>query len=334
MNERKRMRGLSQFESWLTRAGAGLLSGSTASRSLLILIYHRVLAAPDPLLPGEPDAAEFLAQMSLISSTFNVMPLSEAVGRLRSGTLPRRAISVTFDDGYANNCEIGLPILLAQSIPATIFVAAGFLNGGIMFNDIVIETIRQADGELDLRALGLPVFDLSDAQSKLRAIETIIGQLKYLEPAERQTRAHDLAHIADVALPNNLMMVDAQVQQLASAGIEIGAHTTTHPILTRVDEHRAREEMESCKRSLERLTGTAVRSFAYPNGKPGTDYHRTHVAMARQTGFDFALSTAWGAATIGTDRYQLPRIAPWDSDPRRYALRLAIGYRQRTLPQC
>jgi peptidoglycan/xylan/chitin deacetylase (PgdA/CDA1 family) len=103
----------------------------------------------------------------------------------------------------------------------------------------------------------------------------------------------------------------------------IGAHTVTHPILSRVPEKTARAEMTGSRERLEAITGRRVALFAYPNGKPGTDYTRLHVQLAREAGFDAACSGSWGTATAGSDVFQIPRFTPWDRSGWRYALRLA-----------
>ena len=94
--------------------------------------------------------------MRWVKRTFNVIPLREGVAGLKAGRLPARALSITFDDGYANNESIAAPILARLGLHATFFIATGFLDGGRMFNDTIIETVRAARGtELDLQALGL-----------------------------------------------------------------------------------------------------------------------------------------------------------------------------------
>ena len=85
-----------------------LLSPGGNNGSLSVLIFHRVPARMDPLLPDEPDGETFRDIMTWLVEKFNVLPLAEAVRAHLEGKLPPRAISITFDDGYADNCtEIG-----------------------------------------------------------------------------------------------------------------------------------------------------------------------------------------------------------------------------------
>jgi peptidoglycan/xylan/chitin deacetylase (PgdA/CDA1 family) len=320
---------LASWESSLVRLAGTLLSRRGRNASLLVLIFHRVLQERDPLLPNEPDARQFGALVDLIAGNFNILPLREAADRLRRGALPSRAICITFDDGYANNCTVALPILAARRVPATVFVAPGFLNGKRMFNDTILETIRRAPDAIDLTPEGLTPVDFSQGATRLQIWEKLVGKLKYLEPVERLRRVEALAERLGITLPTDLMMTDDQVRTLHRSGIEIGAHTMTHPILTRVDAETALREMSDSRRRLEEITGAPVRSFAYPNGRPKQDYDHKHVGLAREAGFDLALTTAWGAATIDSDMLQIPRVAPWDATGLKYGARLANAYRQR-----
>ncbi|UGQ46207.1 polysaccharide deacetylase family protein [Massilia endophytica] len=295
-------------------------------RAPMILIYHRVLRRKDALLPSEVDAAEFESQLQLLKSIFNVIPLLDAVRLARAGELPPRAACITFDDGYADNAELALPLLRRHGLHATFFIAAGFLDGGRMWNDCVIEIVRRAPGGvLDASRLGcgrIPLLSLADRQ---RAISILIGKFKYLPMAQRSVQVRRLAELADCVLPEDLMMSSAQVRQLHRCGMGIGAHTVRHPILARTPLARAQREISEGRRMLQGLIGEEVSLFAYPNGKPGIDYGREHVAMVRELGFEGAVSTAWGAAGPAPDVYQLPRFTPWDRSRRRFLLRLAAN---------
>jgi peptidoglycan/xylan/chitin deacetylase (PgdA/CDA1 family) len=322
------MKPLGPLQSALLRAAGGFAS-SRGARSLLVLIYHRVLPQRDPLLPDEPDAAGFTAQLDLIGGLFNVLPLAEAVRKLRAGQLPARAVCITFDDGYANNCDVALPILKVRGIPATVFVAPGFLGGGRMFNDTVIEAVRRAPSEIDLTREGLGRHVLDDDDARLRAIAAILPVLKYLPQSERLQRAAAIAERVGAELPGDLMMTEEQVCRLHREGVAIGAHTLNHPILANVDDATARREIVESKARLEHMIGAPVTTFAYPNGGPAKDYTPRDVALAREAGFEVAVSTAWGAATPSSDPLQIPRIAPWDRTALRFGIRMVRAHRER-----
>jgi len=125
---------------------------------LSILIFHRVLSRPDSLLPDVPDAVAFDRIMTWLKSWFNVIPLNRAVALLAAGAVPERAAAITFDDGYADNHDVALPVLRRHGVCATFFIATAYLDGGRMWNDTVIETVRSCKRPmLDLREVGLGV---------------------------------------------------------------------------------------------------------------------------------------------------------------------------------
>ena len=293
------------------------------SHCLSILIYHRVISEADPLVAAEVCAREFDWQLKVLRHWFRVLPLSEAVVRLRNGTLPMRAACVTFDDGYADNVTVALPILKKWGMPATFFLATGYIDGGRMWNDTVIETVRRAPGAtLDARPVGLDSLDIATLDLRRRAIGRLLAALKYLPMEERKRHADELSAAANCGLPTGLMMTTEGVRQLYESGMEIGAHTVNHPILAKLDPYLARIEIRDSKSRLEAITGSSVRLFAYPNGKPGLDYRQEHVELVKELGFEAAVSTAWGVAHAGSDPYQLPRFTPWDRTPGSFLLRL------------
>ncbi len=306
----------------------GRLLGLPATPSLSILIYHRVLSQPDELMGGAPDVAAFDWQMALAARHFNVLPLAEAVTRLREGRLPPRALCITFDDGYADNHHHALPILRRHGLTATFFIATGFLDGGCMWNDRIIESVRALAGtRLDLETLGLGEHPVATLAQRRKAIAAIIGQTKYRPLAEREETARRIQAITGSAVPDDLMMQGAQVKALSDAGMEIGGHTVNHPILANCSEAQAREEIAGGKQYLEDLLGKPVRLFAYPNGKPGQDYLPRHGELLKSLGFEAAVSTVWGVSTRDTDPFQLYRFTPWDRQPVKFLLRLLANYR-------
>jgi peptidoglycan/xylan/chitin deacetylase (PgdA/CDA1 family) len=281
-----------------------------------------VLAEPDPLT-GAPDAKAFDVQMQALRSCFNVMPLREAVEALKHGTLGPRTAAITFDDGYADNLEVAQPILERHGLHATYFIATGYLDGGRMFNDTVIEAIRRMNTPtLDVPAAGLSGVPVGSIAEKCAAIGTVLKAVKYLDFNQRALAARQVEHASGAPIPDNLMMTTEQLQRLARSRADIGGHTVSHPILTCIGVERAREEIAANRSALAVITGSVPELFAYPNGVPGEDYSMTHVELVRQAGYRAAVSTSWGAATRGCDIYQLPRFTPWDRDPRRFVARL------------
>lgn len=291
---------------------------------LTVLIFHRVHREPELLFPDEPDASAFESRMCLVADLFNVLPLTEAIARLRTSSLPPRALAITFDDGYADNHDVALPILERLGLHATFFVSTGFLDGGRMWNDSVIETVRRCDGDaLDASSIGAGTLPVNSIEARRQAIDVLIGKIKYLPLEQRLDVVARLAESARVTLPTDLMMSSAQVRGLHRAGMGIGAHTVNHPILARTEIDVARREIADGRDRLEAIIGERVALFAYPNGKPTVDYTADHVRIVRELGFEAAVATAWGAARHGDDLYQIPRFTPWNWTPWRATLLLA-----------
>lgn len=301
--------------------------GSRARLSVVIL--HRVTPRPDPIYPDEMHAGRFDALCDWLSDWFNVLPLDEAVERLRAGSLPARPLCITFDDGYADNLSVAVPILKRHGLSATFFIATGFLDGGRMWNDSLIEAVRACDlPELDLTSLGLGRHELDSPVQRQAAANALIRQVKYRAVQERVALGEQIAALAQVALPHDLMLTSRQVVDIRRSGMLIGAHTVTHPILASLDESASRAEIQSSKDCLEQLLGERVGLFAYPNGKPGEDYSPANAELVRSLDFDAAVSTAWGASRHGDDLMQIRRFTPWDRSRARFGLRMLGNLRR------
>ena len=312
----------------ILRSAARMLSPRGGGARLTILIFHRVHDDIDPLFPGEPDKQRFDQILGWVRRWFTVLPLDSAVRQLREGSLPAAAAAITFDDGYADNERNAMPILQRHGMAATFFVASDFLDGGRMWNDSVVEAVRGSrHANLDLDAAGLGRHALDSMDERRRAIQAILQQIKYLEPVQRRAAVTAVVKAADAPLPDDLMMSTRQLRALQAGGMQIGAHTSTHPILARLDDNGARAEILEGKSRLESLLQARIGMFAYPNGKPGQDYLASHVAMVQALGFDAAVSTAAGVASREGDYFQLPRFTPWDRSAWRYGARLVANLR-------
>lgn len=315
----------------LLRGALATLAPAGAGAKLSIAIFHRVHARPDPLFPDEPDRQRFDEVCRWLKAWFQVLPLDEAVRALREGRLPSRALCITFDDGYADNHDHALPVLQAHGLSATFFIATGFIDGGRMWNDTVVESVRRCTkATLDVGDLGLEGvsrLDLGTTEARRGALAQLLDAAKYLPQARRDEVVAAVAQRAGVDLPRDLMMSTAQVQAMARGGMVIGAHTVTHPILASLDDASARAELSSSREQLREWLQREVPLFAYPNGKPGRDYLPRDVALVKDLGFEAAVSTSPGANDASAPMFELRRFTPWDRARWRYGTRLAMNLR-------
>jgi peptidoglycan/xylan/chitin deacetylase (PgdA/CDA1 family) len=324
-------RGPKGFFSAALRGLAAAFSPAGRGARLVVFSYHQVFDSPDPLRPGEPDTRGFAADVATIASIFRVLTVGEAARRMADGTLPARAACITFDDGYANNHRLAAPILEAAGVPATFFVAGGAVDAGIMWNDLIIEAVARRRGEAVLLD-GADLRAADDADAGAFA-NRIVQRFKYESFEDRAgIAARIFTETTEQAESPRLMMTRAMVAELAKRGFEIGGHTMNHPILEKIGDDEARAEIEGCSAWIEEITGVRPESFAYPNGRPTTDFGPRHEAMVAQAGYRCAVSTEWSIADARSSLYRIPRVGPWWRQDRGLLLgllRLYVGNRLR-----
>lgn len=315
----------------ILRALTALAAPAGPRGKLSVFYFHRVLERTDPLLPSEPDARMFDRMLGWIGSQFRVMDPLEACDRLFDGSLPSRPAVITFDDGYRDNYTVALPILQRHGMKAAFFVATSFLDGGMMFNDRVIEAVRRASadtvslpGSGALGAAALPVREVAERRT---AIDAILNAIKHMPPAERLERVAHLEREVGLAPASSerpgkpMMMYPDQVAGLHRAGMTVGGHTRTHPILLKLPDAEAQTEISGGLDDLAAIIGARPRIFAYPNGKPGGDFDARHVSMVEQAGCNYAFTTRVGAANRQASRLELPRFTPWDRSGLKFGFR-------------
>lgn len=296
--------------------------------SLTILIFHRVVAEPDALAPNELCRSEFLWQMQFLAKSFNVVPLRQGVSDLYQGTLAPRSVAITFDDGYEDNHSVALPILESLGLHATFFVATGFLDGRLMWNDTILESIRgTSKRSVDLEFCDMGCISLAKVDQRIAAITALQNKFKYMPMDARKEKLQYLAQALDAKDMPVLMMNRQQVADLKVRGMAIGGHTRNHPILSVEERLIAEAEISAGIADLEDITQSKVDLFAYPNGKPGTDFDDSHLEILRTSGVKYAVTTAPGVAREGSNPLHLPRFTPWDKSAARYLARLAINTR-------
>lgn len=195
-----------------------------------------------------------------------------------------------------------------------------------MWNDDIIEAIRLSPaGLLDWSEFELGRHDLVSDDHRRATIAAVLGKLKYAPHGQRARAAREIARRAGVEDASDLMMTADEVRRLRAAGMEIGGHTWSHPILNSVGDEEAYSEIVRGKTELEAILRENISVFAYPNGNPERDFSPKHVAMIREAGFAAAVTTERGVGKSDSDPLLIPRFTPWDRTPLRFAARCALA---------
>jgi peptidoglycan/xylan/chitin deacetylase (PgdA/CDA1 family) len=304
----------------LSRAAAYARRG----RAFPILTYHRVNDDRDPFFSALPTAV-FESQMEHVARSYRVLPLGDLVDRLQRGGLPRNALAITFDDGYRDNLTHAAPILARLGLPATIFLATGFIGTAeVPWFDRLAQGLKKTS-EVSLRMPWGDEVDLAGDPARLRAMTQTLEHLKRIPDEERHRVLEALLAalgVTDQRTFKNLMLSWDDVHALQGLGFTIGAHTVNHPILSRVTPQRAWTEILGSRTMIESACGTAPRAFAYPNGG-AADYTDTVRRLVREAGFTCAVTTRFGLNTPNTNPWELRRGGPWEHHLPTFALKLA-----------
>lgn len=297
---------------------SGLLSLARLARQHhrgVLLRYHALTegaapvpyAAPDICLPVEL----FRLQMAFVKRAYSVVSLDALVGVLEHGArLPKRALAITFDDGYADNYRLGLPVLASLGLPATVYVATGSVAGGAPF---WVGAVRA----LVLAAAG-PSLELSDGSNvaldgnRAAAVKDLTRRLV---PLAAPARAELLAATASRAgldlhaLLAGTMLTWEDIRALHAAGWTIGAHTVTHSNVALVAADEAEREILGSRDALAAAIGSPVQHFCYPNTGGQHRYFSPEIAaLLRRHGFRSATTSRPGALRPDADRFALPRL--------------------------
>ena len=322
-------------------------------------MYHRVAELPlDPFaLAVTPH--HFAEHLEVIRKYSRPVSLARMARSVKDGKQPRRAIAVTFDDGYADNLYNAKPILERYDIPATVFVTIGQTGGEMEFMWDELERILLRPGQLPetlrLQVNGCTrVWELCEAANYSEAeylsyagwnaesehdpsprhavFRSLHKLLSTMQQSERQKSLEQLRAWSGaetlLARKTHRTMTAEEVRKLADDGlVAVGSHAVTHTALSSLAPDEQRQELEQSRVRLEEILGKPVRTFAYPFGGE-SDYTEETVRLVRETGYDCACSNFPGVVRARTDPYQLPRIdvKDWDGDELAGLLRwLALG---------
>lgn len=319
----------------------------------LILCYHRiaeVLTDPHSLCVTPQCFAE---QLGLLRQHTQPMQLSQLVRALRHGNLPRRAVVITFDDGYADTLYQAKPLLEHYDLPATAFVTAGCLNMKREMWWDELEHLFLQPGTLPERLSvtingNVHAWDLREAayyseddflrhaswtmesrdsphfrQRLFRILHQLVLPLPEVERRQILNQLWKWSEAHPAARPAHRPLSPDELVRLAEGTlIEVGAHSVTHPVLPKLPLDQQREEIRGSKTAIEKIVGHPVTTFAYPFGARSPET----VALVQDAGYECACISFDDVVFRSTDRFQLPRtcVGNWDGDTFQHQLGLRV----------
>jgi peptidoglycan/xylan/chitin deacetylase (PgdA/CDA1 family) len=283
----------------------------------LVLRYHALTdgavevpyAIPEICLP----VAAFRLQMAFLRRAYTVVRLEELVQATRAGRmLPPRSVAITFDDGYADNHRLGLPVLRDLGMTATVYVATEGVQGGPPLWMSAVRALVLGAAGPKLAVPGLAPLALDGPGGRPAAARALTRALVPLGARERADRLAAAAAAADVDFTRALAgaMLDwAQVRELAESGWTIGAHTVTHVNVALASPAEAEAEIAGSRDALASVIGAPVTHFAYPNAGGQHRYFDADAAgILRRLGFESGVTSRPGSLRPGADCFALPRL--------------------------
>ncbi len=323
----------------LSRMGtSALLDRLPKHRCLVALNYHRIGDPEQQLLDRGVFSAvadRFAFQMEWLKAHFPVVSLEEAQDFVDHPERLRRAcVLITFDDGYRDGYQVAFPVLKALGLPATYFLATGFVGGRRMpWWDCVPDLLRRANLDSIHLQYPRPVKISGDLQSISRQVLKLYKDPGTTDPARflRELEQGCGATIRDEA-PDRLFLDWAEAREMIDAGMSIGSHSHSHELLSRRSREEQREDLQRSRSTLRAELGIAADAFAYPVGSAGSFSEATRAVLA-EVGYRTAFSYYGGINLPGRiDRYNVRRIGVGnDLSDEHFALRtqlLAVAGRQ------
>lgn len=261
-----------------------------------VLTYHRA---------GSRESFE--AQMRYLAEhtcPVSMQALVDALAGRRE--LPPRAVMVTFDDAYTDFAHTAWPVLKRYGIPVTLFVPTAYPGGALPafwwdhLSHALAHTRRREP--LDTPFGPLPLATPAERERAFKPLTTYVKSLPHEEGLAFARRTAEALH--DSPPPCDVLGWD-ELRRLAAEGVVLGAHTRTHPLLTRVPLDEAHREAAGSLEDLRREIGEVMPVFAYPAGA----YNADVVGALAEAGFRLAFTTVKGTNDLSRlDPLRLRRI--------------------------
>jgi len=310
-------------------AGAGYFR-SVARPGLAVITYHGVLPPGyKPIDPGFDGslitAATFRQQLRLLKTKYTVISPEEMRSWCQNGSeLPPRAALLTCDDGFLNNLTEMVPVLHDEGLRCLFFVtgaSAGDRRTMLWYEELQLLFLRAPGGSFKLCSDGVEIGGVLGEREQRRALWwSAVKRLSQIDAESRERfvrEAHScfgmeesLQFYLDTYAETQrhfCLLTQSELQKLAAAGMTIGAHTLTHPILSQLPPELAWSEIAESRTRLESALDRQIWAFAYPFGDAASVTPRV-VAMTKQAGFDAAFLNIGGGLGSSFPLHAIPRV--------------------------
>lgn len=253
--------------------------------------------APNRVLEVTPEFLEETIQW-VLAQDYEIVSLDEVQRRLLTKDFRRRFVCFTLDDGYVDNYLHALPVFQKYNAPFTIYVHTGLPDGDAVLWWWLLEDIVRDNNRVGLRLNGHEVHFITETlQQKQQAYDRVYWALRLMPSAAQRTTVQNMLdryHIDPTGVSQSLAISWEMVADLANNKLAtIGAHTLSHPALSRLSSEEARNEIAQSRDIIEKRIGQTVRHFAYPYGDPESAGTR-EFGIIRELGFTTATTTRKG----------------------------------------
>jgi peptidoglycan/xylan/chitin deacetylase (PgdA/CDA1 family) len=288
---------------------------------LLVLAYHRVLDIIDPIQfcydmdLVSASTSEFDYQMSYISQYMHPVSEDEVIAAIRGEkSLPKRAVLVTFDDGFDDNYFNAFPILKKYSVPATMFISTHYIDGNspIWFDWLASLFMASSANVVRVPDLGIK-YERSDRLLNHRHFHDLIVRLRAMGNDKRLSilaylEAEYSDAMREIDTRQSRFMTWSQVSEMSKSIVSIGSHTVSHPILSRLDDHNIEYEIIESRRIIESRIQKNVKSMSYPTGMESSFTDKV-VDIVRKAGYEIAFTYQHGENRMPiNDAFRLKRL--------------------------
>jgi len=307
------------------RSGGLRLARFLHRRGCRILMYHHF-----------SDPSALAAQCAHLRKHYRLVSLAEVADCLDAGLPPPpHSLAVTVDDGYGDFFHSAFPVFSAFRIPVTVFLVTDFLDrhSWLWVDQIQYAFARAGVSTLEIELPGQTLrFPLLSSGQRQQAADQVKEAVKSLSDPDRRALLSRLPDLLQTGLPAEpppefQPLTWDQVRLLARDGIEFGAHTKSHPILSAIaGQEELREEILGSKRRIEDELEKPVAHFCYPNGR-ARDIHHPAIDCVRRAGFRTAVTAEPGLNFAGADLFLLRRIGVVAPLPELAFRQCAAGFR-------